>query len=82
MAKNPYPILGVISLLLYCVLGFLQQAIEKYLITTLFLSAVSFLHDDFRLNIEPYMTILLVVACVCFAISLLIAIVNIRKIKS
>lgn len=81
MTKNPYPILGVVSLLLYCVLGFLQQAIEKYFIATLVLGSVSFGNEDFRLNVAHYMTILLVVACVCFAISLLITIVNIRKIK-
>lgn len=81
MNKKFYAAMGIISILLYCILGFLEAVINKCLIVKLTVSTVSFSPDDYLLQVSPYKGILLAVAGVCIAISVISSIRESQKSK-
>lgn len=81
MNKRFYSAVGAISIFLYCILGFVEEAIEKNLLAKLTVGEVGFGHADFLLDVSSYKTILLAVAGVCIIIAVISAIWEWRKKK-
>jgi hypothetical protein len=84
MNKRFYSAVGALSIFLYCVLGFVEEAIEKRLLVELAVGSVgamTYSTADFLLDVSSYKTILLAVAGVCIIIALISAIWEWRKKK-
>lgn len=71
MKNNTYPVIGAISLILYSILSFAEEVVEKTILARLFTSGISFDHDAFRLNTSGAKNILLALAFICIAVTII-----------
>jgi len=71
LKNNTYPVIGAISLILYSILSFAEEVVEKTILARLFTSGISFDHDAFRLNTSGAKNILLALAFICIAVTII-----------
>jgi len=65
-----YPILTTVSLMLYSILNYIKEIIEKSIIAGLYTGKIGFEYDTFQLDTSVADTILIGIALVCAAISI------------
>ena len=72
MLKDKFAVLSVISLLLYAIMRFCEEAIETSFHVRLIAAQVNYASTDWQINGESMQQLLLILAAVC----LIIAIIN------
>ena len=70
MKDKTYPVLTAVLLMLYSILNYIKEIVEKSIIAGLYIAKVDFEHDAFQLDTSVADTILIGIALVCAAISI------------
>jgi hypothetical protein len=70
LKDKTYPVLTAVSLMLYSILNYIKEIVEKNIIAGLYIAKVDFEHDTFQLATSFADTILIAIALVCAAISI------------
>lgn len=71
MLKDKFSTLAVISLLLYAIVNFCEEAIETACRVRLIAAQVNYASSDWQINSEPVQQLLLILAAVCFIIAII-----------
>lgn len=77
MLKDKFAVLSVISLLLYAIVRFCEEAIETSCHVRLLATQVNYASSDWQINGEPIQQLLLVLAAVCFIIAIINTIIDV-----
>ncbi len=72
MLKDKFAVLSVVSLLLYAIVRFCEEAVETACRVRLIAAQADYAGSDWQVNGEPVQHLLLILAAVC----LIIAIIN------
>lgn len=79
MLKDKLLILSAVSLFLYAVVRFCEEALETALRVRLICAQVSFSGTDWQINGGPLRFLLLILAAVCLAAAIVSAIFDVRR---
>lgn len=71
MLKDKFSTLAVISLFLYAIINFCEEAIETACRVRLIAAQANYASSDWQINSEPVQQLLLILAAVCFIIAII-----------
>ncbi len=77
MLKDKFAVLSVISLLLYAIMRFCEEAIETSCHVRLITAQVNYASTDWQISGEPMQQLLLILAAVCLIIAIINTIIEI-----
>ena len=70
LKEKTYPVLTAVLLMLYSILNYIKEIVEKSIIAGLYIAKVDFEHDAFQLNTSVADAVLIGMALICAAISI------------